>query len=108
MLEKLSELTTTDATTFRKLTTLEILSIGMLIKEKCHLHEGYALWDTGWSDGVVAKKFNVPWQSVSRLRREIVGQLPARGPGDRAGGGEWEEQVEARLAKLEEAMKGLL
>lgn len=60
-----------------RLTHLEAIKISEKLKEVCHLDSrGYAFYDEGWSDELVADEFDkVSALSVKRIRQELIGEM---------------------------------
>lgn len=94
---------------YNKMSQLQTVEVGICLKEHCHLSNGVAIYDTGWSDEVITKRFNLTsLTAVPDLRRKLIGQLPTTRDGTAVNKliGRLED-LEKRVATLEELLEGL-
>jgi hypothetical protein len=83
---------------YTKLSYVNVFDIGSCIRAHCHLQDGYAVYEAGWSDSKVAITYGIdPTSShVKELRKQLVGELRySRASSDRIA------RLEERIERLE-------
>lgn len=53
----------------------QVVNIGDTIRKVCHMSNGYAVYDEGYSDAVLAVRFKVSESSIATIRKQIIGQM---------------------------------
>jgi hypothetical protein len=87
--------------TYTKLSYSQVVDLGILIRSHCTLHEGYAVYEKGWSDEIIAEKFGLSKDTshVSKLRLQLVG--PFTPAGNRSVSRYALADLEARISRIE-------
>ena len=53
----------------------QVVNIGDTIRKVCHISNGYAVYDEGYSDAVLAVRFKVSETSIATIRKQIIGNM---------------------------------